>query len=404
MKRTTVFVPVLKTTAEVRDAIKSDVPEDVSQPGKIYLYGKYIFLNELGKGVHIIDNSNPAAPVNKAFIHIPGNEDIAVKGNILYADCFTDLMAIDISNPEAVKLQSFVHNIFPERQYIFGYDMGANNVVTKWEARDTVMEIEVADGQGIWRNGNFYSPYYYVTDNMMYLASSFNGAKSDAVTMPNGKGGSMARFALMNNYLYTVSWSKLNVVNVTNSSAPEWNKTVDLANWGIETIFPFKEKLFIGSQMGMYIYDVSNPEAPVKQGTFEHVRTCDPVIADDDYAYVTLHAGTRCGENFNQLDVVDIKNLDAPQHVKTYPLTNPHGLSKDGNLLFICDGEDGLKVFNASNVTSIQQLAKIDMAPTYDVICYNGIAIVSAKDGLYQYDYSNSSNIRLLSKIVLKQQ
>ena len=36
---------------------------------------------------------------------------------------------------------------------------------------------------------------------------------------------------------------------------------------------------------------------------------------------------------------------------------------------------------------------------TYDVIANNNNAIVIAKDGLYQYDYSNINNIRLLSKV-----
>ena len=84
-------------------------------------------------------------------------------------------------------------------------------------------------------------------------------------------------------------------------------------------------------------------------------------------------------------------------------MTNPHGLSKDGNTLFICDGASGLKVYDASNVNSLRLLSTISNIVTYDVIAYNNTALVVAKDGLYQYDYSNLSNIKLLSKInVLK--
>jgi len=36
---------------------------------------------------------------------------------------------------------------------------------------------------------------------------------------------------------------------------------------------------------------------------------------------------------------------------------------------------------------------------TYDVIAWNKNAIVVAKDGLYQYDYSDANNIHLVSKI-----
>jgi hypothetical protein len=85
--------------------------------------------------------------------------------------------------------------------------------------------------------------------------------------------------------------------------------------------------------------------------------------------------------------------------VKTYGLTNPHGLSKDGDLLFVCDGSDGLKVYNASNVLSLQLLDHVKNIETYDVIAWNNRALVVAKDGLYQFDYSDPNNIKLLSKI-----
>ncbi|HYC29855.1 MAG TPA: hypothetical protein VEB42_13575, partial [Chitinophagaceae bacterium] len=90
----TYYQPVYKTTAEVRANIKSNPSQKIERPGKLYIKGQYIFLNEIDKGVHIIDNSNPANPRNIAFIDIPGNVDIAVKGNTLYADLYTDLVAI----------------------------------------------------------------------------------------------------------------------------------------------------------------------------------------------------------------------------------------------------------------------------------------------------------------------
>ena len=100
-----IFEPIYKSKAEVLAEIKSSTPVSISSPGKIYMYGNYIFLNEVNKGVHIIDNSNPASPVIKAFINIPGNVDIAVKGSTLYADLFTDLVVLDITNPLNVAIE-----------------------------------------------------------------------------------------------------------------------------------------------------------------------------------------------------------------------------------------------------------------------------------------------------------
>jgi LVIVD repeat len=40
--------------------------------------------------------------------------DIAIRDNILYADSYTDLVVIDISNPENIKEIRRIRNIFPD--------------------------------------------------------------------------------------------------------------------------------------------------------------------------------------------------------------------------------------------------------------------------------------------------
>ncbi len=216
-----------------------------------------------------------------------------------------------------------------------------------------------------------------------------------------GVGGSMARFALKNDYLYTVTNSSLNVFNISQSLDPALVNTVSIG-WNIETIFPFKDNLFIGSSSGMFIYGTANPVQPNQLSMFSHARVCDPVIADDNFAFVTLRSGNMCGGFTNQLDVLNISNLSAPTLIKTYQLTNPHGLSKYGDLLFICDGAAGLKVFDAKDVNNLKLLKTISNIDTYDVIAYNNIAMVVAKDGLYQYSIGSNNQVNFLSKLSLQ--
>src|SRR3954469_4724712 len=90
VRKYSIYTPVYETKAEARANIKTTSPQLVVQAGKIFLKGNYIFLNEKDKGIHIINNSNPANPVNTGFIPIPGNLDIAVSGNTLYADLYSD--------------------------------------------------------------------------------------------------------------------------------------------------------------------------------------------------------------------------------------------------------------------------------------------------------------------------
>jgi len=399
VKRTytyTFYKPVYKTTAEVRANIKSNAPKQVENPGKIYLKDQYIFLNEIDKGIHIINNADPSHPQNIAFIDIPGNMDIAVKDNILYADLYTDLVAIDISNPQQVALKKVIEDIFPNRYWGGGFYADSTKVVASWEKRDTTIVQEMQLGS--W--GNRDSQAFFMATDASRGAGGF-ALSANVSKSPYGVGGSMARFTIAEDRLYTVGYSNLDVFNITNAVNPMHTGRKNLG-WNIETIYPFMDKLFIGSQTGMFIYSISsNPDNPDPAGQFNHIRSCDPVIADNKYAYVTLRSGTTCQGFTNQLDIVQLNHLFNASLVKVYNLTNPHGLSKDGNLLFICDGQAGLKIYEASDVLNLKLIKQINNLETYDVIALGGIALVVAKDGLYQYDYSSVSDIRFLSKITV---
>lgn len=387
----TIYTPVYKTLTQVRADMKSGLPQPVEQPGKIYLFGKYIFWNEINKGIHIIDNSNPAAPKNISFIKVPGNVDIAVKGSYLYADNYSDLVVFDISTPTNVVPVKFLDRVFTDRGgYYWSQSTNPDSirVVAGYEQRDTVVDCNTAS--------NWYGRLEYDA-----ALSSASGAQF-YVKNPAGIGGSMARFAIASDHLYSVSYSQLSSFNINIPYEPKLTNTKQIG-WNIETIFPFQDKLFIGSTTGMFIYNISDASNPTLLSQFSHVRSCDPVIADEKYAYVTLRSGTQCQGFSNQLEVLDIAQVTQPSLLKTYPMTNPHGLAKDDDLLFICDGKDGLKVYNASDVNNIKLIKTINGLETYDVIAFNNIAMVVCKDGLYQFDYSDNNNIRQVSKLSIQQ-
>lgn len=385
-RKVTIFRPVFKTKMEVRNSIISDVPMDVKNPGKLFYKDGFVFLNELNKGIHIIDIKNPSNPTSVAFVKIPGNVDMAVRGNILYADLYTDLVAIDISNPRAVKLTSVNEGVFQDKMN-YAYMADSGNIIVDWISVDTVM-----------REDEFFA--WGMRKDVMMSATSSSSPASSGVA--NGTGGSMARFALSNDRMYTVDNKNLKVFNTSIPEKPVYVKQVSAGGWDIETIFPFGNNLFIGSMTGMYIFDISTKDNPVLQGTFVHARVCDPVISDGKFAYVTLRNGSMCRGFENQLDVVDIADLKKPALVKSYKLTNPHGLSKDGTTLIICDGKDGVKFFDASKASDVKQLAWVKDINAFDVIAVNNIAIVSAVDALYLIDYSNPANPLIKGSVKIK--
>ena len=378
-------IPVYKSLSAVRADMKGEAPREIQYPGKIFTIGNYLFINEVERGIHVIDNSNPAAPKNISFINIPGNVDMSVQNNTLYADSYSDLVTLDISDVRNVTAKKFVSNVFPDRNlyYATGTNPDSIQVIVDFIAKDTVIDCQT------------YSPMSgcatcaYATDTRAAMSAA--GGKS-------GKGGSMARFAILRNHLYTVTRSDLKVFSLSQPLDPQLITTRNIGSWNIETIFPFIDKLFIGSTSGMFIFDVTDPGSPNKTGQFAHVQSCDPVIADENYAYVTLRNNTVCTGTVNQLDVIDIRTT-IPTLIKTYPLTNPHGLSKENNTLLVGEGNAGFKIFDASNVYSIKQIGHVKGIDAFDVITNGNLALVIGKDGLYQYDISNNTNIRQLSRI-----
>ena len=213
-------------------------------------------------------------------------------------------------------------------------------------------------------------------------------------------GGSMARFTIYDNYLYTVDNATMQLFNITNPTSPTPHGKVFLG-WGIETIFPYTDKLFIGSTTGMHIYDNADPSNPKHLSTYQHVNSCDPVVVEGNFAYVTLRSGTACAGFTNQLDVLNISDLRNPKLIKTYPMQNPHGLGIDNSTLFLCEGTFGLKVFDIQDKLKIDKnlMAHFKNLDAFDVIPLNNVLMVIGKEGLYQYDYSNPKNLKLLSKI-----
>lgn len=391
-----IYKPIYKTTAEVRSQIKSALPMSLSTVGKIYVKDNYLFINEPDKGIHIFDNSNPSKPINTAFINIPGCEDMAIYGNTLYADCFTDLITIDISNPQQAILKNFRANLFPDRNYVKGKLIDSGFVITDWQKiKDTTIDNNAYVYNGLDNNGLWYDapmpPFSGILINMSTTSLS---------NSTSGVGGSMARFTIQNQTLYTVTQSSLNVLGLTNPQQPNFIKSINLG-WNIETIYPFQDKLFIGSTTGMYIFDVSNAFNPKAAGFFGHYHMCDPVIADGNYAYVTLHNEGRCNGNINEMDVLDITDIYHPVLLNIIAMTSPRGLAKNGKTLLVCDGTTGLKIFDATNPAAPVLKQKLNMPQTSDVIIYNNVAIVAAVDGLYQLNSINNNFLSMLSKIEL---
>lgn len=391
-------VPVYMSFDDFRTSFQKSEPVEISHPGKMYFKDDYLFINEYGKGIHVIDNSDPSNPDEVAFYEIMGNVDMAINGNVLYADSFIDLLAIDISdinNPvEINRIENVFPEIVPEGDIWYPYAMvdKSQGVIVGWDVKKVTEEVD-----------NYLHGGMIYRGNMDFVAMA--DASSGNWTGGSGTAGSMARFMLNEDYLYVIAIpSRLKTVDITTASDMAVIDSVDVPR-NMETLFRLQDNLFVGTTTGMLIFDLDSPEKPVQISSYDHITACDPVVVDGQYAYVTMRTGNMCNNGQNLLEVIDISSITNPYLVKSYPMFNPHGLGTDNDLLFVCDGAAGLKIYDKSDPLAIitNQVAHYPDFDTYDVIPMNGILMLVGTDGIYQYDYSDPGNIVQISHITIKE-
>ena len=393
--------PVFMNTDAFRQSVQITTKARViNNYGKMCFYDGYLYISESEEGIHIIDNTDPSNPQNVGFIELLGNVDLAIRNNKLYADAYIDLVWFDITDPQNPELEGRLENVFDKclplpstgNNYLIDYKMcydekgSSKGVVVGWELKER-------------------------TDiSTLRTEFSYRAEKMDAVTsirMSNGSSssvginGSMSRFSLYQDYLYSVI---NNYMSIFDLSVNPPKKAVDdiPIGFNVETIFSYKEYMFMGTPTGMMIYSVANPLKPEFVRAVWHIFGCDPVVVENDMAYVTIHSGNACGQTNNDLMIYDVSDVSDPKHIVTYAMKNPKGLGIDNTTLFVCD--DGLKIFNASNPQTLManRLAHYAGMDGYDVIPFDNVLMMIADDGLYQYDYSDLTQIRQLSKLPIE--
>ncbi len=384
----TVAVPLTISEEEFINSVDIIPPIPIDESGKIYAYQDYVFVNDKYLGIHVIDNSNPASPRKIAFLKIPGNVDIAVKDNFLYADSIRDLLVFDISDIQQIRFVNRLSNVLRDNivwpfdadfidfqafgdgtEVLIGWDMQTQNL--------TQEEVETRFG---------------FTDDVLIQEAAFNDSGT-------GQGGSLARFNIVNDYLYAVDSHSINVFEISDLENPVNLEDV-YAGFDIETIFHTGEHLFLGSMRGMYIYNISNPATPEFVSEFQHGTACDPVVVDGDYAYVTLRGGNGCGALESGLFIVDLTDITSPELTISYPLDEPYGLGIKDEKLFVCDGNSGLKVYDKTDVENLIALDHFEDIFSFDVIPLDETLLMVGEEVLYQYKYQEN-NINLISRLEL---
>lgn len=365
------YTPILEAKADVL-TVAVETPRELESPEKLYFKDNYVFIVESGEGIHVINNEDPTLPRSEYFISIPGNHDLAIQNQFLYADNYSDLVVFDVSD---------IHTIVEVNRLSAAFDYYGTNYLEYWEDpsmlvtgyTETVVET---DYEYDCNGGDDVA----VNDVAFAETTDFSGVGSEG----SGIGGSMARFTINNGYMFAVDQYSIRPFDLSDPSLPE-SREPTYIGWDIETVFPYNDQLFIGSQSGMHIYDVSTPETPTFLSVFQHANACDPVVVQDDVAFVTLRDGTECNTFTNQLDILDVSDLTNPTLIKSYDMDNPHGLGVREDCLYICEGDYGLKHFNIEDLNNITLVNHFEDIHALDVIPLQDNLLLIGEDGFHQY-------------------
>jgi hypothetical protein len=388
--------PVFMTSDAFRSSVAvTNEQHALSGSGKICFYNGYLYISEPGTGIHIVDNRDPATPRIIGFIELQGNADLAIRNKLLYADAYSNLVWFDISDPAKPVMKDILENAFPEVlppfDNYFGYEYDEvfsaearkKGIIVGWKL---IQKTKTVEQSSSW----WGSDKEYMADSPLTTRPS-----SPSV---NGVNGSMSRFTLYKDYLYAVINNQMSIISLAGENPVLAANKIHIG-FDVETIFSYKEAMFLGTPTGMLIYSVANPVQPEYCSMVVHIFGCDPVVVENDLAYVTIHSGNFCGQNSNELFIVDVSDLKQPKHIVSYAMTRPKGLGIDRGALFVCD--DGLKIFDAQDPQTLlaNRLVQYSGMDGYDLIPFDNVLMMIAEDGIYQYDYSDLKNIYQISKL-----
>ena len=363
-------VHVYYTAAEKRSEPEIEQPKPLKHIKKMLSEKHYVYLTEEHEGIHVIDNIDPANPKCISFIKIAGNWDMTIKGNILYADSYADLLIFDVSNPAKPRLIRRLDDVFD-------WDNVIGRYLNAGLEKEMVQEV------------NHIKKEYHIACNDEIDFENKNTAEV-------AKNGSMSRFCRQGNYLYSIDDLDLYVFNISYADNPVKVNKLRVED-KIETVFAHKKRLFIGGLQGVYMYDITSPDKPKQLDIFRHVESCDPIIIDEAFAYISTRAESACRRGKNALFVLDVSNFDKCSQIAEFPMQHPYGLAINDNRLYVAEAEFGVKMFSTTEKDRIADslLASDKSLHAFDLIALKDKKqlLMTGNDGFYVYDISKADKL-----------
>lgn len=175
--------------------------------------------------------------------------------------------------------------------------------------------------------------------------------------------------------------------------------------WEMETVYPLGDRLFVGGRSSVDVFDISSRENPEFEYSYFHATSCDPVLPiDETTAYVTLRTGdfSECPGDENELLVIDVGQPDFIEEVQQITMESPFGMTLIGDELYVGEGKNGMKVFDATDRRNLKLLRSDHSVEAYDVLSHpnrSNVLLIAGPTGLIQYQFRENFELQLISNI-----
>ncbi|MEM6644328.1 MAG: hypothetical protein AAF616_15220 [Bacteroidota bacterium] len=373
----------------IRNTPLNAAPRSISNAGKIFMTDQILLIGEESEGIHVYDNSDPSLPTPILFMQIPRNREFFISEDFIYAESVYDMLKIDFSDPQNPRINTRI-------PFAFGEELtnGQGETLIGFNYELVTREIDKEDDLFNYLSLNDNFAYYDFSQRLIppsAVPASFSGSSG-------GQIGSINKIAVQDGHLYTVSRSQLSVYQ----TAPFTQLMRENVGSNLETVYPFNNRLFIGTNNSVEIFNVEDPAQPQYESSYWHATSCDPVLpVSEETAYATLRTGdfAACPGDINALIVLGLSHQRGDvREIQEIPMESPYGLTMIDNLLYVGEGENGLKIFDAASEQNLRLIKHDKNIKAYDVLPHPSRAnylLVAGPTGLVQYKLSDDQYLPL---------
>jgi hypothetical protein len=349
----TVFVIALLGIFSIGSRLDNGaVYSSIINPENMYLYDTILLVSDSVAGIHVYSVKNGSAPAFRMRIPLRGNNGVAMKGDVIYANSYGSIVTIRLTGPSTYEVSSYIKG----------------------------------------------TPTYAMNEGTGLGCDPFGSPPAPVEAGSSGSGGSYAVFAVIDSYLYYLDGSNVVTLDISNPQSPQQLSQTHV-DWSAETLFPTRKYLFVGGESGMYVLDRSNPSNLSEIGTVSHFRAYDPVVVSDTVAFVSLRMGSDPKVVQDEVLSVSLGSMANPYIISELSLTTPYGLAVSDSLLYVAQGYNGFALYNVKDPRQMTAVASWTTPSVKDFIWAGNRLYVMTFGEIMIYDVTNPSAPALLSTI-----